>query len=130
MDRLDLAEYYELFKGALRERYEDPFEAGFRVIETRFQEVRKGLPKGGALTAEDVLAIFDSSLPYICDWTKPDEERLEKKDEQVSDASKAIRDLNGRHDLNLIKPIIYCFRELSLAALVLHHVYPQKVRHV
>jgi hypothetical protein len=125
MDKLDLAEYYGLFNGALRERYEDTFEAGFSAIETRFQEVRKGLPKGRALTVDDVLAIFDSSLPYVCDWTKPDEKDLSDRMNKY-DASKAIRDLNGRHDLNLIKPIVYCFRELSLAALVLHHVYPNK----
>jgi hypothetical protein len=73
----------------------------------------------------DVLAIFDSSLPYICDWTKPDLSDLTERMNKY-DASGTIRDLNGRHDLNLIKPILYCFRKLSLAALVLHHVYPKK----
>ena len=76
MDKLDLAEYYDLFNGALGERYKNTFVAGFSAIEDRFQEVRKGLMKGRALTVDDVMAIFDSSLPYICDWTKPDEDDL------------------------------------------------------
>ena len=125
MVTLDLAEYYDLFNVALSERYKNTFTVGFSAIEDRFQEVRKGLSKGRALTVDDVMAIFDSSLPYICDWTKPDEDDLKDRMKRY-DASRAIRDLNGRYDLNLIKPIIHCFRELSLAALVLHHVYPEK----
>jgi len=92
------------------------FRAGFSAVEDRFQEVRKGLPKGRVLTVDDVMAIFHPSLPYICDWTKPDEDDLKDRMNKY-DASKTIRDLDGRYDLNLIKPIIYCFRELSLTAL-------------
>src|SRR5271157_2643539 len=96
MDSLDLAEYYTLFNGALSERYKNTFEEGFSAIEVRFQEVRKGLPKGRALTVDDVMAIFDSSLPYICDWTKPDENDLKDRMNKY-DASKLLLDLNGRY---------------------------------
>jgi hypothetical protein len=125
MDKLDLSEYYELFDGALKERYENTFEAGFKAIEDRFQEVRKGLPKGRALTVDDVMAIFDSCLPYVRDWTKPDKADLDERMNKYA-ATKLIRDLNGTYDLNSIKAIVHCFRELSLTALVLHHVYPER----
>jgi hypothetical protein len=125
MDKLDLAEYYDLFNVALSERYKNTFEAGFGAIEDLYRDVRKGLPKSRALTVDDVMAIFSTSLPYVQDWTKPDAAELEERMDKY-DASKLIRDLNARHDLALIKPIIYCFRELSLTALVLHHVYPEK----
>lgn len=126
MDSLDLACYYnDLFNVALRERYKDTFEAGFSAIEDRFQMVRQGLPRGLSLTVDDVMAIFHRSLPYVQDWTMPDRADLEDRMNRW-DASKLIRDLNGRYDLNLIKPVIHCFRELTLTALVLHHVYPEK----
>ena len=121
MEKLDLAEYYDLFNDALRERYGDTFEEGFKAVEHRFEAVRRGLP----LTVDDVMAIFHSSLPFVRDWTKPDRKDLE--DRMVAqDASILIHDLNARYDHNLIRQIVHCFRELSLTALVLHHVYPEK----
>jgi hypothetical protein len=121
MEMLDLAEYYGLFNDALRERYNNPFEMGFKAVEDRFAAVRRGLP----LAVDDVMAIFHSSLPFVFDWTKPDQKDLEDR-MAAQNASKSVHDLNARYDLNLIKRILYCFRELGLTALVLHHVYPEK----
>lgn len=118
-DELNLAEYFDLFPEALEERYNSRFEVGFDAIENRFKEVRSGR----LLTADDVMAIFDDSLPFVRDWTKPDRRQLEER--MGNGASQLIRDLNGRHDLDLITRILRCFRELSLTSLVLQHVYPE-----
>ena len=119
-DELNLAEYFELFPEALEEKYNNRFAAGFAAIEDRFKEVRSGR----LLTAGDVMAIFDDSLPFVRDWTKPDRRQLEER--MAKGASQLIGDLNGRHDLDLITRILRCFRELSLTSLVLQHVYPEK----
>jgi len=119
-DELNLAEYFELFPEALEEKYNNRFAAGFAAIEDRFKEVRSGR----LLTAGDVMAIFDDSLPFVRDWTKPDRRQLDER--MAKGASQLIGDLNGRHDLDLITRILRCFRELSLTSLVLQHVYPEK----
>ncbi len=121
VNSLDLRAYLELFPAALEERYEDTFSTGFKAIDQRYAEVRAGRP----LTVDDVIAIFERSLPFVRDWTKPDRAELERK--MAGDtASDLIRNLNARYDLALMKKILDCFRELSLTSLVLHHVYPQK----
>jgi hypothetical protein len=122
MSMLDLREYYQRFPGALKGRYDgNTFDAGFASIRGRYDRVRAGDP----LTADDVMAIFEPTLPFVCDWTKPDKADLEKRMAD-KDAARLIRDLGGRYDLNLIEQILGCFLELSLASLVLHHVYPGK----
>lgn len=121
MEELNLADYYRLFPDALRERYGATFEVGFENVKCRFDAVRRGAP----LTPDDVMAIFDPSLPFHRDWTKPDRTHLEGRMGEHH-ASELIHELDARYDLSLLGKIVDCFRELSLTALVLHHVYPEK----
>lgn len=122
MNKLDLAEYIALFQDALEDRYNDRFEVGFGEIKDRYKDVRLG---HRLLTVDDVIAIFDKSLPFVCDWTKPDRSEIAER-MAVQGAPEVIRDLKGRYDLELIRRILYCFKELSLTSLVLQHVYPEK----
>jgi hypothetical protein len=120
MNKLNLAEYLDLFPDSLQEKYKSKFEAGFSAIDGRFRDVRSGRR---LLTVDDVMAIFEDSLPFVCDWTKPDRGQLEER--MAKGAPQLIRDLQGRHDLDLIRRILECFGELSLTSLVLQHVYPE-----
>jgi hypothetical protein len=86
MAGLDLTEYYAKFDEALNQRYKREF-TGFGAIRNRFDEVRKGRP----LVVDDVLAIFDDSLPYVEDWTKPDRANLEQRMSLKADG--LIRDI-------------------------------------
>jgi hypothetical protein len=123
MGKFDLGKYWDLFPEALQKRYGSRFEAGFERIREQYKAVRSGERH---LTAEDVISIFDSDLPFAQDWTKPDHKDLAARMESKS-AAKLIADLRDRdYDLNLLGETIYCFRELSLAALVLQHVYPKR----
>ena len=123
MSGFDLGKYWDLFPDALQERYGERFQAGFDRIEDRYQAVRSG---DRSLTVDDVIAIFDPDLPFVLDWTKPDRKDLADRMESQR-AARLIADLRGRSDdLPLLGKIIYCFRELSLTALVLQHVYPNR----
>ena len=121
MSGLDLAKYFALFDDALEERYKDKFRPGRARIEALYLEVRSGRD----ITVDDVLAIFENDLPYVQDWTRPDRKDLARRME-ANDAGKLIKRLaDTDYDRKWIGGICYCFRELSLTALVLHHVYPQ-----
>jgi hypothetical protein len=123
MSRFDLGKYSKAFPEALLERYGRDFKLGFDRIENQYKDVRSGRCP---LTVEDVLAIFEPDLPFVEDWTKPDRNNLAERME-AKEAHKLIADLRHHdYDLNLLQKIIYCFRELSLTALVLHHVYPER----
>jgi hypothetical protein len=74
MAGLDLTEYYAKFHEALNQRYKREF-TGFEAIRNRFDEVQKGRP----VVVDDVLAIFDDSLPNVEDWTKPYRANLEQR---------------------------------------------------
>ena len=123
MSELDLGKYWDLFPEALNVRYGEKFKAGFERIDHQYKAVRSGDRR---LTIEDVMAIFDKDLPFVQDWTKPDREDLAARMESMS-VAKPIADLRNRnYDLELLREIRYCFRELSLTALVLQHVYPDR----
>jgi hypothetical protein len=117
----NLADYHKLFPTILEGKYGNRFILGFQAIERRYREIRSG---DRLLTAEDVLAIFDRSLPFVDDWTKPDRAQLE---DRMSGNTVALltAKLRGRHSLEVLKAILDGFRELSLTSLVLHHVYPE-----
>jgi hypothetical protein len=56
----------------------------------------------------------------------PDRDNLAARMESKN-AAKLVADLRDRNDnLDLLGEVIYCFRELSLAAFVLQHVYPKR----
>ncbi|HBY59477.1 MAG TPA: hypothetical protein DEH78_06615 [Solibacterales bacterium] len=123
---LDLCQYYGLFQDALLERYGQTFSAGFASIEARFKEVRT---RERLLGADDVLAIFSDELPFVRDWTKPERQRLEERmnEFRVAAEIRRLRDTKDRSEvIKLISQIRYGFGDLSLAALVLHHVYPER----
>ena len=124
MTTFNLASYLLRFPEALSDRYKDEFAQGRKSIEERFKPIRSGQ----LLKPEDVLAIFDPSLPYVRDWTKPDYEQLTAR-MNCSNANVAIliKQLPGRNDVrSLMKQILDCLRDLSLVALILHHVYPDR----
>jgi hypothetical protein len=125
--RLDLSSYLDRFEDALRERYNgQTFRSGFAAIKEVYEDVRAGHRR---LSVEDVMAIFDDELPFVQDWTKPDLHRLQErmKEHRVADAIYRLRDRNDtRVVLELISQIRKGFGDLSLTALVLHHVYPAR----
>jgi hypothetical protein len=123
--RFDLGDYHRRFPEALQDKYESTFDEGFREVEKRFQAVRSGARD---LSVDDVLAIFDESLPFVQDWTKPDRAELERKmNSRSRPVSTLVRELrSAEYNKQLITDVVNCFRELSLTALVLHHVYPDR----
>jgi len=125
--RLDLSYYWDRFDEALGGRHEgETFKAGFRTIKEIYKDVRAGKRR---LTVDDVMAIFGGDLPFVLDWTKPDPQRLKERMEEhrVSDAVYRLRDRNDDTGvLELVSQIRYGFGDLSLTALVLHHVYPPR----
>jgi len=124
MDRMDLCYYRELFRDALRSRYNgSTFDEGFRRIESRYGDVRAG---ERLLAAADVMAIFDPDLPFCYDWAKPDKEDLDHRMRETSIGARIKRLSGGGYPPELITEIWRCFRDLSLTALVLHHVYPDR----
>lgn len=123
--KLDLSYYWDRFDDALIGRYEgETFKAGFATIKEIYKDVRVGKRR---LTVSDVMAIFDDDLPFVLDWTKPDPQRLEERMKEHG-AADAVYRLRDRSDdggvLELISQIRHGFGDLSLTALVLHHVYP------
>jgi hypothetical protein len=122
--QFDLGYYAECFDEALTEKYGTTFENGFVEIGQKFEEVRDGRE----LTVDDVLFIFNERLPFVQDWTKPDRTQLMRKMGNPNrDLAGLIRELGvGGYSLQVITGIVECFRELSLTALVLHHVYPDR----
>jgi hypothetical protein len=123
--RYDLGYYFSRFPDAVEQKYGKRFELGFAKIEQQYKEIRSGRR---ILTVDDVMDLFDPDLPFVSDWTMPDTVELERKMVQApNDVGKLIRDLGvSGYDLELITEIRNCFRELSLVALVLHHVYPDR----
>jgi hypothetical protein len=70
MSRMDLGYYRKRFRDALRARYhEETFDEGFSDIRAQFMDVKTGKRD---LDVKDVMAIFNTKLPYCQDWTKPD----------------------------------------------------------
>ena len=121
---LDLSQYSDRFDEALRGRYDgQTFKEGLAAIKDRYEGVTSGRRR---LTVDDVMAIFSDDLPFVEDWTMPDRSELEKRmdSHHVSDSVYLLRDRD--YDSDLVGRIRYGFRELSLTALVLHHVYPKR----
>jgi len=108
----DLVEYYRGFDSALKKRYKDNnFAAGRERISNHFRDVGFGKRE---LVIDDVMEIFRPDLPFVEDWTKPDPINLAERMGRIGVAKK-IADLRHKpYDLNLLKEIIYCFREVSL----------------
>ena len=87
------------------------------------------------LTVNHVIAIFEEDLPFVEDWTKPDRKCLSERME-AKGAAKLIMELGRiqppftenerKHYVDVLGKTIYCFRELTLTALVLQHVYPER----
>lgn len=118
--------YWKRFPEALTDRYQRSFDVDvrselvFTVAEKKFEDVRSGRP----LTIGHVMALFGKDLPFACNWTTPDCRTLAARMDELKVAV-SIQRLGSRFDdLDLIRQILYCFRELSLTALILHHVYP------
>jgi hypothetical protein len=138
MGEFDLGKYWGLFDKALRARYRGrDFTAEFKRIKDRFKPVGSG---DQLLTINDVMSIFEKDLPFVEDWTKPDETSLAERMKSEG-AGQLIKDMGDRwrtagdeeiadgYDLKLLKQVsklIHCFRELSITALVLQHVYPER----
>jgi hypothetical protein len=127
MSSFDLVKYWSLFGDALEERYrcKNRFKGGFARIEALYQQVRPGR-QCRDITVDDVLEIFEDDLPYVQDWSKPDRDDLARRMAEKRAAElirRLAQDSDGRH---LIGEIRYCFRDLGLTALVLHHVYPER----
>jgi hypothetical protein len=120
----DLGKYWGLFPKALLDGYGRRFE----LDESDLVFANIGRTFAGSdrdLTIDHVKAIFSKDLPFADDWTTPDFGVLGKRmtERNVADS---IRLLGGDVDnLKLIGKILYCFRELGLTSLVLHHVYPK-----
>jgi hypothetical protein len=120
---MNLVYYHGRFNDALTAKYKDTFAGGFSRIKALYKEVKKG---DRLLEATDVIAIFEKDLPFHLDWTKPDRKDLEEAMKKTKVAG-WIKSLGGREPTpQLIQEIWRCFRELSLTALVLHHVYPER----
>ena len=129
--KLDLAgEYYDRFDEALASRYDGKtFKDGFAEIEKRFAKLRRGDSR--RLQVEDVLEIFSHDLPYFEDWTKPDRKELEiamqgRDGTTVPELIYQLKSTGEKQEVELITQIRHGFRELSLMALVLHHVFPRR----
>jgi len=130
MAGFDLGKYFALFGDALEERYNrkdrfKEFKDGFARIETHYRELRPG-PHRRDITARDVLEIFADDLPYVDDWSKPDYDDLAKRMERTHVADLIRRLTSDSYSKRLLSQIRYCFRDLGLTALVLHHIYPER----
>lgn len=133
-----MGRYWDAFPEALRERYGRDFKSGFDRIKNLYRDVGFGKVAGTGkdpLTVDHVMAIFEEDLPFVEDWTKPELKCLAERMESKG-AAKLIVALgriqlpmtadDRRHHLDLLRKIIYCFRELTPTALVLQHVYPER----
>jgi hypothetical protein len=138
---LDLGgEYYDRFDEALAGRYNGrTFKDGFSEIEKRFAKLRG--EDNRRLQVEDVLEIFSHDLPYFEDWTKPDRKELaiamQGRDgttvpeliyrlKSAATPQPKVPGAGEKQEIELITQIRHGFRELSLTALVLHHVFPTR----
>jgi hypothetical protein len=123
LGEFDLVKCWKGFDNALKRRYEGrDFKAGREVIEDLYSDVASGRRD---LTIDDVTAIFNGDLPFSEDWTKPEPVNLAERMKSQGVAKKiAALPHRNYYDLTLLGEIIFCFREVSLAALVLQHVYP------
>jgi len=125
--KFDLSHYLDRFEDALREKYKGlTFRTGFAAITDIYKDVQAGRRR---LSIDDVMAIFDDELPFVQDWTKPDRQRLEQRmnEFRLPDAVYRLRDRSdSRSVLELINEIRNGLGDLSLTALVLHHVYPAR----
>lgn len=126
MNKFELGEYWEHFPDALNNRYGRSFAVDvtsqlvFTNIGKTFEDVRSGCP----LTIDHVMAIFGKDLPFGDDWTVPDRGILSTRMTEQN-VAESIQLLRGHFDdIDLIRKIWRCFREISLTSLVLHHVYP------
>jgi hypothetical protein len=121
----DLGAYFRGFREAVEAKYGRSFTTEQDKIEKQYSAVRSGRR---SLTIDDVMDLFDPGLPFVQDWTKPDRNELARKMQNSRDnVANLIDELRGGgYDLSLITKIRDCFRELSLTALVLHHVYPDR----
>lgn len=121
----DLADYRKRFPDVLQDRYQSTFAEGFRGIRSHFLPIQKGERD---LTVDDVLAIFDTSLPHVRHWTMPDSYDLAKRMRRHKVAAQ-IRRLQAPgcdYDEDAVLRIWICFRELGLTSLVLQHIYPDR----
>ena len=122
MNEFDLVKYWKGFDDALKGRYNGKdFKAERERIRALYEDVGTGERD---LTIVDVIAIFEKDLPFIEDWTKPDGIDLEERMKSQGVAKKIAALRLDHYNLALLGEIVYCFRELSLTALVLQHVYP------
>jgi hypothetical protein len=121
----DLDYYLRRFPHVIHKRYGRHFNEGFQEIENRFVDVRLG---SRLLDVNDVMALFSADLPYVEDWTKPDLHELERKMRRSNpDVPHLIKNLGSTpSDRPVLKAVIDSLRELSLVALILHHVYPHR----
>jgi hypothetical protein len=122
---LDLGEYWGRFDEALKGRYDGhTFKLGFERIENQYRGVRSDPYRP---TVDDVMALFANDLPFVQDWTMPDRDDLERR-MTANRVAESIHRINDHKDdvEELIEKIRYGFRELSLTALVLQHVYPDR----
>jgi hypothetical protein len=122
-----LSDYLELFRPALKQRYDTEFGEGLLEIEKRYKKVRSG----SDITVEDVMAIFKENLPFVHSWTKPDADELASRmsERNVANAIRRLGDRSDRpvvDDRDLVTEVLGCFRELGLTALVLHHACPKR----
>jgi hypothetical protein len=122
MAKFDLGQYWDLFPKALQSRYQDSFEGGFRRIASHFEPVGQGKRK---LNVDDVMTIFDADLPFVKDWTKPDEGQITTRIPRAAEIISKLAKVNG-YEHNLISELIGIFGELTLTALVLQHVDPTR----
>jgi hypothetical protein len=78
------------------------------------------------LDVQDVMSIFETKLPFYQDWTKPDRDDLAQRMRKENLASQVRRLGGAGYKLELDQGIWRRFRELSLTALVLHHLDPER----
>jgi hypothetical protein len=127
MSKLDLCGYRQMFGHALEERYhrKDQFKDGMTRIKSHYSQLQPG-PQQRDLTVDDVLELSNDDLPYSDDWSKPDRDDLKQRMEKERVADLIRRLPRDGYDEKLIGGIRYCFRDLGLAALILHHVRPDR----
>jgi len=126
MNTFDLDEYWQQFELALANRYKRRFavDVSSELVFTNIGKVFEDLKLGHPLTIDHVMAIFSEDLPFAGDWTTPDRAILGARMTEHKVAALIQRLPDDFDNPELIGKIRYCFRELSLTSLVLHHVYP------
>jgi hypothetical protein len=124
-EQFDLGFYFNAVESVVESKYGEKFLEGRAAIEQRFKEIRSGARRLGV---DDVMSIFDPSLPFARDWTTPDRKTLaEKMGRSNSEIGTVIHQMKaGPYEPRSMAKVLACFRELSLTSLVLHHVYPER----